>query len=99
MSQDTALLPDLLCTAVAKRIQRLPTLFGGDDFAFIGKGTPIASDVLQAVFLSPIVADRFLFDGSLLAFLASDAIMDAWSFVRLRELISRAGTEIDRSCF
>jgi hypothetical protein len=83
---------------VANGIQRLPPLFGGDYFAFIGNGTRIASDVLEAVFLFPIVASRLLFDGSLLAFLASDAIMDASSFVRLRELISRAGIKIERSC-
>jgi hypothetical protein len=59
--------------------------------------------VLQATFskrffFSPIIAGRLLFDGNLLAFLASDAIMDASSFVRLQELISRAGIEIERSC-
>jgi hypothetical protein len=77
MSQDTVPFPALVCTAVANGIQWLRILFGGDDFAFIVNGTRVAWDVLEAVFLSPTIADWLLSDGIVLVFLASDAICEA----------------------
>jgi hypothetical protein len=65
MPQDTAPLPALVCTAVANGIERPQTLFGSNDFALIVNGTRIRSDILEAFSLSPTIADRLLFDGSL----------------------------------
>jgi hypothetical protein len=83
--------------AITNGLKRLHNAFNGDDFTFIVNGTRVASTLMDAVLVSPTVADMLMSDTTACEFTIGDGFASESTFKQLRDLFYNLDATIDRS--